>query len=134
MAISYRTSKVFVSSQLEDLFLSVGWSSGQYPDKLVVAMQNSDAVISAWDNDRLVGLINCLSDGILTAYFHYLLIHPDFQDRGIGSQLVKSMLEKYADFARKVLIAYDEEVDFYQRLGFVAGTGKTPLFVTHLTT
>lgn len=103
-------------------------------DRLQVAMRNSHSVISAWDGSQLVGLMNCLSDGIMTAYFHYLLVRPEYHDRGIGRTLVQKMLEQYQDYARKVLIAYDEEIAFYQRCGFEAGTGKTPMQITYLTT
>ena len=46
MAITYSTKKDFGSRELEDLFLSVEWSSGHFPDKLVVAMRNFSTVIS----------------------------------------------------------------------------------------
>ncbi|ACH38938.1 acetyltransferase, GNAT family [Citrifermentans bemidjiense Bem] len=134
MDIEYRYTQDFEQRQLQDLFLSVQWSSGQYPDKLQVAMKNSDCVISAWHGDTLVGLINALSDGVMTAYFHYLLVHPEYQAKGVGKQLASLALDKYNDYARKVLIAYDKEVGFYQGLGFEIGTGKTPMFVTFLTT
>ncbi len=60
MNIKYKTTKDFSKVELADLFLSVQWSSGKYPDKLVIAMKNSDAVISAWDGNNLIGLINDL--------------------------------------------------------------------------
>ncbi len=132
--IRLTTDKTFAPAQLERLFLSVGWSSGQYPDKLVVAMANSHSVISAWDGDQLVGLINVLSDGIMTASTHYLLVLPESQGQGLGRQLLSQVLDQYQDFARKVLIAYNAEVGFYQHLGFVAHSDKTPMFVTQLTT
>lgn len=134
MAITYKTTKEFTVTQLQDLFLSVKWSSGDYPDKLQVAMKNSHKVFSAWDGDLLVGLINCLSDGIMTAYFHYLLVRPEYQYQGIGKHLISLMLEEYQDYARKLLIAYDTEIGFYENCGFEVGEGKTPMFVTYLTT
>jgi ribosomal protein S18 acetylase RimI-like enzyme len=134
MKIEYKNTKKFAKAQLQDLFLSVGWSSGHYPDQLQIAIKNSDKVYSAWDGDKLVGLMNALSDGIMTAYFHYLLVRPEYQSKGIGKQLVMSILEEYKGFARKVLIAYDNEVAFYKRFGFEVGGGKTPMFMTYLTT
>ncbi|MDH7526523.1 MAG: hypothetical protein QHH10_14605 [Peptococcaceae bacterium] len=74
MEITYKSTKEFNKDELKDLFLSVNWSSGHYPEKLVIAMKNSGSVFSAWDNDKLVGLINALDDGVMTAYVHYLLI------------------------------------------------------------
>jgi GNAT superfamily N-acetyltransferase len=134
MEIKYSSTKEFNKDQIQDLFLSVGWSSGQYPDKMQIALKNSDKVISAWDGNKLVGLINALSDGIMTVYFHHLLVRPEYQSKGIGKHLVLSILEEYKDFARKVLIVYDKEVPFYQKCGFEIGKGKTPMFITYLTT
>lgn len=47
----------FTPDQLQDLFLSVEWSSGHFPDKLVVAMRNFKTVYSAWDGEKLIGMI-----------------------------------------------------------------------------
>ncbi|HOA79434.1 MAG TPA: GNAT family N-acetyltransferase, partial [Defluviitaleaceae bacterium] len=88
MNIEYKNIKDFEVEQLRDLFLSVKWDSGNYPEKLKVAMKNSSSVYSAWDGDKLVGLVNCLSDGIMTAYIHFLLVHPDYQSKGIGKKLM----------------------------------------------
>ncbi|AFM39476.1 acetyltransferase [Desulfosporosinus acidiphilus SJ4] len=134
MEITYKTTKDFTVEQLQDLFLSVKWSSGNYPDKLQVAMKNSHSVVSAWYGEKLVGLINCLSDGAMTAYFHYLLVRPEHQNQGIGKELVNSMLKSYEKYARKVLIAYDTEIGFYKKCGFDIGEASTPMFITYLTT
>ena len=134
MDIAYSTTRHFEPAELQDLFLSVGWSSGNYPDRLALAMRNSHHVVSAWDGPRLVALVNALADGVMTAYFHYLLVRTEYQSRGIGQALMESMLHEYRDYARKIVIAYDGEIGFYRRCGFEVGTGKSPLFVTFLTT
>jgi ribosomal protein S18 acetylase RimI-like enzyme len=134
MEIQYLTIQSFECSQLQQLFLSVKWSSGDFPDKLQAAMKNADKVVSAWDGEKLVGLMHAVSDGVMTAYFQYLLVHPDYQSRGIGKTLVNAMLDTYQDCARKVLIAYDKEIEFYKNCGFLVGAGKTPMFITYLAT
>jgi GNAT superfamily N-acetyltransferase len=134
MKIEYKKIKEFDKNKLQGLFLSVKWDSGNYPDELKKAIFNSHRVYSAWKDDKLVGLINSLSDGVMTVYFHYLLVRPDYQGKGIGEKLVKLMLEEYQDFARKVVIAYDFEVEFYKKCGFEVGFDKSPLFITDLKT
>ena len=134
MAIQYRDIKNLSATDLQELFLSVEWSSGHYPDKLAVAMQNSGTVLTAWDGDKLVGLINALDDGVMTAYVHYLLVHPDYQGMGIGRELVRQIAQAYRDYLRIVLIAYDKEIDFYRNCGFTVGEEKTPMFITSLWT
>ena len=45
MEIRYKDIHEFRKEDLESLFLSVEWSSGHYPDKLVVAMRNFETVL-----------------------------------------------------------------------------------------
>ena len=117
---------------LQELFLSVEWDSGKYPEKLHNAIRNSHTVVSAWDGDRLVGLINAIADGVMTAYIPYTLVRPEYQKRGIGKKLVEIILEEYRDYARRVLISYDDAVDFYQKCGFEVGQGRLPMLITYL--
>lgn len=91
--IEYKEIKKFTREEIEDLFLSVEWSSGHFPDKLVVAMENFRTVYSAWDGDRLVGLVCAMDDGIMNAYVHYLLVHPDYHKMKIGRTLVEMVKE-----------------------------------------
>ncbi len=130
MRISYKNIKEFSKLQLQELFLSVKWDSAKYPDKLCTAIKNSDAVYSAWDGDRLVGLINSLSDGVLNVYFPYLLVRPEYHGAGIGKKLVAMMLAEYKSCVRKSLIAFDGQVKFYESCGFRAGAGTSPMFIT----
>jgi ribosomal protein S18 acetylase RimI-like enzyme len=132
MSIVYKDTKEFSCEELKDLFLSVEWSSGRFPEKLKIAMCNSDSVYSAWEGDQLIGLVNAMSDGIMNAYFQYLLVHPAYQGRGVGKKLVSLMLEHYSSYLRKTLIAYDTAAGFYKSCGFSAGEGIVPMSVTSL--
>lgn len=134
MVIEYRNLRDFKAEDLKDLFLSVAWSSGHYPDKLVIAMKNSSSVFSAWDGEKLIGLINVLDDSIMTAYVHYLLVNPEYQSHGIGKKLVNMVSEKYKEYLRIVLVAYDKEIGFYEHCGFKKGEKSSPMFITSLWT
>ncbi|MCR4853741.1 MAG: GNAT family N-acetyltransferase [Prevotella sp.] len=132
--IEYKDIHEFNKEDLEELFLSVEWSSGHFPDKLVVAMRNFETVYTAWDGSKLVGLISAMDDGIMTAYVHYLLVRPDYHQQGIGRKLVEMMKEHYANYLRIALIAYDDELAFYQSCGFKKADGASPMFITSLWT
>ena len=71
MGITYKDTNKFQVEELQNLFLSVGWESGKHPKKLVTAMEHSGSIFSAWDNGKLIGLINALDDGVMTAYVHF---------------------------------------------------------------
>ena len=62
MAITYTEEKNLTPEQVAELFLSVRWVVGKYPDRLHKALINSSRVISAWNGDRLVGLIRVMDD------------------------------------------------------------------------
>ena len=134
MKITYKDIHDFSEKELQELFLSVEWSSGHYPDKLVIAMQNFGTVFTAWDGDKLVGLICAMDDGIMTAYIHYLLVNPTYHRKGIGRKLVEMMKEKYKDYLRIVIVAYNDEVGFYEHCGFEKAADKSPMFITKLWT
>jgi len=135
MNIVYKDTKKFEAKDLQALFLSVKWSSGRYPEKLVVAMENSGAVFTAWDGDKLVGLINALDDGIMTAYVHYLLVNPAYHGHGIGKALLRRIVDTYKDYLRILLISYSDEVGFYENCGFSIGKGDgVPMSITSLWT
>ena len=132
--IKYKEIHEFEIDDLRDLFLSVGWSSGHFPEKLQIAMRNFETVISAWDEDKLVGMICAMDDGIMTAYIHYLLVRPEYQDQGIGKELVLKVTDIYKDYLRIVVVGYDEEIGFYENCGFEKADGASPLFITDLWT
>src|SRR4030042_4991617 len=133
MAIEYRYIKDIDKRQLRSLFLSVNWDSGNYPEKLQLALKGSHKVITAWDGDKLVGLMNSLADGVMNVFFLYLIVHPDYHNKGVGQKLVESMLREYKDYARKMVMAYDEALVFFQKCGFEVGENTVPMLLTYLT-
>lgn len=132
--ISYKYLHDLDREELQSLFLSVEWSSGHYPDKLVEAMRHYATVCTAWDGDRLVGLASVMDDCVMTAYVHYLLVRPEYQHRGIGRRLVEMVKERYKDYLRIVLISYNAEVGFYESCGFKKSEGSSPMYITELWT
>lgn len=119
MNIEYKTTKDFTAKELEHLFLSVNWESGKYPDKLVRAMKNSTHVISAWDGDKLVGLVRALDDGETVAFLHYLLVDPEYQGLHIGDELMKRIMKCFEDLLYvKIMPSDPKTIPFYKRYGF----------------
>ena len=132
MEIVYKDIRTFTAGELERLFLSVNWESGHFPQKLVAAMQHSDTVYSAWDGDRLVGLMNALTDHSMTAYFHYLLVDPEYQGQSIGTTLVKRVLAHYWDIPVKMLLCDEGGQEYYKKLGFDDGNELHAVYISDL--
>ena len=119
MTITYTEERTFTQEQVQQLFRSVGWVSGEYPDKLYQALMGSSTVISAWDGGRLVGLVRALDDGAMLAYMHYVLVDPDYQGHGIAGHMVRLIQEKYRDFFYvEVMPEESKNASFYERFGF----------------
>ncbi len=117
--IEYTTERKFTQEQVEDLFLSIGWVSGKYPTQLYQALLNSSYVLSAWDGERLVGLIRGIDDGGMTAFIHYLLVSPDYWRQGVASRLVETAKEHYTDFFYiNIMPEESKNATFYERHGF----------------
>ena len=130
MNIHYTFSiEKITKDNLTTLFLSVEWDSANYPDKLYEAILNSHSVVTAWDGNKLVGLANALSDGVMTAYFHYVVTDPTYQGQGIGKAMMNRMLFQYQDYYTKVLISYPKAISFYKRLGFEADDESLPMYI-----
>lgn len=119
MQIAYKTTKNFTPVQLRKLFSSVGWSSGDCPERLAKAMRGYSKVLSAWNRDELVGLVAAMDDGEMTAYLHYLLVAPDFQRQGIGRERLLRAQKRYAGYERILLLSEGTAEAFYRSLGFV---------------
>lgn len=134
MHISYKEIHDIDKEQLQGLFLALEWSSGHYPEKLAAAMKNYAAVYTAWDGDKLVGLLSAMDDGVMTAYIHYFLVHPDYQRHGVGRRLMEMAKRYYQNYLRIALISYDAAVPFYEACGFEKGRDETPMFITSLWT
>ena len=73
MAITYTEEKNFTPQQVAELFLSVRWVVGKYPDRLHKALMNSSTVLTVWDDEKLVGLTRVLDDTEMLAQIHYVL-------------------------------------------------------------
>lgn len=119
MNIEYKSSKDFTAAELQRLFLSVNWESGAYPEKLVRAMHNSTHVISAWDGDKLVGLVRALDDGETVAFLHYLLVDPAYQGQHIGDGLMRRIMGHFDNLLYvKIMPSDSKTIAFYERYGF----------------
>jgi len=90
--------------QLYHLFFSAGWTGSEStPDPYLlkyfnVPFMNSTLVISAWDNDRLIGVVRVLSDKVIRSVIYDLVVDPEYQNRGIGKELIKKMHRAFSGY------------------------------------
>jgi ribosomal protein S18 acetylase RimI-like enzyme len=99
-----------------DIFLAVGWPRRETLD-IQKAFESSFAVAFVIENDKLVGFGRAISDGVLQAAIYDVVVHPDYQKRGIGWQIVERLLPRIAQ-CNVILYASPGKENFYSKLGF----------------
>jgi ribosomal protein S18 acetylase RimI-like enzyme len=113
-----------VIPSLEDLialYSDAGWSN--YTDHaqiLLKAYDNSLSVITAWQEDKLIGAIRVVGDGYSIIYIQDIIVLQEYQHRGVGSRLFTEVMNKYKDVYQKVLLtdSKPETKAFYEKMGF----------------
>lgn len=102
----------------------VGWPNAPDPTTHLELLRGSDHVVIAVHegDDRVVGFVTAITDGVLAAYIPFLEVVPDYQGRGIGSELIRRLLEVIGPIYA-VDAACDPELQpFYEHLGLRPGT------------
>ena len=118
--------------KLEDiirLYRANNWSSSEKPYELYNGLMNSHSLITAWNGDELIGLGNAISDGYLVVYYPHLLIHPNYQKKGIGRMIMDKMQEKYKNFHMQMLTADGNSIEFYRKVGFEKAGNTQPMWI-----
>lgn len=107
------------SEMVSGFFKPSGWKDYPSSDKFLLLLSNSEYKILAIDDEKyiVVGFINALSDKVLSAYIPLLEVLPEYQNKGIGSELVKRMMNELKDFYMIDLVCDDELEGFYSRFG-----------------
>jgi len=103
----------------------VGWKTPHTPERHLEILRNSDHMILALDREknRVVGFITALSDDIQSAFIPMLEVLPEYQGRGIGTELARMMLDR-VDHVQAVDLTCDEHLQpFYERLGMLKSVG-----------
>ena len=104
-----------------DLYASVSWSNyTNHPRRLEQAFHQSLFVMAAYDEDKLVGLIRVVGDGLTIVFIQDLLVCPHYQRQGIGRSLLEQTLVRFKDVYQIQLATEqsDKNLAFERELGF----------------
>lgn len=129
MNISIREDKRLVQDQVLALYTMNHWSAADKPQELMNALSSSHMLVTAWDGARLVGLGNAISDGHLVVYYPHLLVHPEYQGRGIGKMIIERLKIRYEGFHQQILVADRKAVQFYKKCGFERAGETEPMWI-----
>lgn len=102
-----------------------GWESSPTPQKHLQLLQQSSEVIVALEEEKVVGFITAITDGVLSAYIPFLEVLPDYRNQGIGKELVRLMLLKLHDYYMVDLTCDPSLRSFYMEQGMSALTAMS---------
>ena len=88
------------------------------PDIFEGMLAHANLTITAWNDDRLVGISRTLTDFTYVAYLADLAVDASVQRRGIGRRLVEETRTRLGPECMIVLLAAPKANEYYARLGF----------------
>lgn len=106
------------AKELADLREAVGWN--RMEEEYGRPFISSYCHMTAYVAGKLVGYVDCISNGVTDAYIQDLMVHPNYQNKGIGTELMKKMIEYLKEkHIYMVSVIFEKELKpFYEKLGF----------------
>ena len=122
--IEYKTNDAISFEEILPLYEAVGWSNyTSNPTMLQNALEHSLFLISARDEDgKLIGFLRAVGDGYSILYIQDIIVLPEYQRQGIGTQLLRQTLEHFKE-VYQIILTTDSELKtlaFYESNGFTA--------------
>lgn len=96
------------------------------PEQAKKALTNSLYIVAAYDEDRLIGMGRIVGDGAVICYVQDLIVIPEYQHRGVGSKVLKSLISFVENLRMEnsqmmlCLMCAKGREGFYESNGFIA--------------
>lgn len=122
MKIKFLENNKIGIEELVELYNSVSWIAyTQNMEVMENILENSYWYMSAYYENKLIGLIRVIGDGYSIMYIQDILVNPEYQRLGIGTNLIERALKKFKNIRQNVLITDDEErtKKFYLPVGMM---------------
>ncbi len=108
---------------------AVGWWDTE-EDSIEEALKNSLFSVVAVESDKVIGVGRIVGDGGLYFYIQDLIVHPDYQNKGLGKQLMKELMNYIKGHAKHGafigLMAARGFAKYYESFGFKACDADAP--------
>lgn len=112
-------NEILPADELNELFETNNWQI-EPVDRLYELLKNTWGYITARTiENKLIGFVQVVSDGIFHAYICRMVVHPDFRKKGIGSMVMAELMKMLNENNLKpTLVATPGNSKFYERFGF----------------
>jgi N-acetylglutamate synthase-like GNAT family acetyltransferase len=129
--ITYKFDIVPTAQQVIDLYNDAGLPRPTHDPKRISTMfENSDLIVTAWDESKLVGISRTITDWVWCSYLADLAVSPDYKKSGIGRRLIQLTRERVGELSMVLLLSVPTAMDYYPKVGF---TKEDRAFIIHRT-
>jgi len=107
------------NDEVPSLRVKIGWGAGVQDYPAVFERCNFWVGVRN-ENGELIGFGYVCGMGIVHGYMEDIIVHPDYQNKGIGTKLVKKLLEESVEYGLSIVTVTFEEKNakFYKNCGF----------------
>ncbi|WP_029275864.1 GNAT family N-acetyltransferase [Pedobacter borealis] len=79
--------------------------------------KNSNLIITAWDNEKLVGISRSLTDWVWCCYLADLAVSPDYKKSGIAKKMIELTKQKVSEKSIVLLLSVPTALEYYPKVG-----------------
>lgn len=117
--ISYKENVIVKAEELSEVFKSSGIKRPSDDlNRLQRMIENSDILVTAWDNNRLIGVARAITDFSYCCYLSDLAVNKDYQNKGIGRELIRIVQEQIGEEVALLLLSSPIAMEYYPKIGF----------------
>ena len=119
MEITYSLDRKPTPEQVIELYDNAGLPRPTTDRERIKKMyENSDLIVTAWDNELLVGVSRSITDWVWCCYLADLAIRQDYKKAGIGKKLIELTREKVGEQSMVLLLSVPTAMEYYPKVGF----------------
>ncbi|WP_010280101.1 GNAT family N-acetyltransferase [Bacillus timonensis] len=117
--ISYKVNESIKAEELSNVFRTSGIKRPSDDLKRLQRMiEHSNVLITAWDNDQLIGVARAITDYCYCCYLSDLAVNKNYQHKGIGKELVRLLQGHIGEEVALLLLSSPIAMEYYPKIGF----------------
>ena len=106
------------------------WDEPPTLEQAKLALDNTLVKVSIFDGEKIIATARAIGDKGMCYYIKDVIVHPDYQAKGVGRLLIESLIKFINDNGVKgteifvELCAAPKVMQFYEKCGFVANEAQ----------
>lgn len=123
MNIEYRVNQAISAGQFVDLLKASTLAERRPVDDpgcMQGMVENASLMVTAWDDDLLVGVARSVTDYHYACYLSDLAVHAGYQRLGIGKALQHLTQQQLGPRCKLILVAAPAAHEYYEKIGFTS--------------